>query len=96
MGLGLDLTTIITGILLFFARVVDVSMGTIRTISIVHGRTKMAFFLGFLEIGMWLAVISAVVSKIYERPILGIFYALGFSTGSVVGILIEKKLALAR
>ena len=82
------------GILIFFARIIDVSVGTVRTISIIQGRTKMAFFLGFIEISMWLMVLSAVLQKVMESPLLAVFYALGFSTGNVVGILIEKKLAM--
>jgi uncharacterized protein YebE (UPF0316 family) len=84
----------ILGILVFFARVIDVSMGTMRTISIVQGRTKIAFVLGFFEISMWLLVLSAVLQKIMHTPFLGIFYALGFSTGNVVGILLERRLAM--
>ena len=82
------------GILILCVRIIDVSIGTLRTISIIQGRTKMAFFLGFIEISMWLAVLSAVLPKVVETPILAIFYAFGFSTGNVVGILIEKKLAM--
>jgi uncharacterized protein YebE (UPF0316 family) len=90
---GFDYPTIILGIIIFFARVTDVSMGTMRTISIVQGRTKIAFLLGFLEVSMWLVVISAVIHRIAEKPILGVFYALGFSTGNVVGIVLEKRMA---
>lgn len=93
MELGLDLGTLVTGVLIFVARVVDVSLGTVRTISTVQGRTKTAFFLGFVEVSMWLVVISTVVHTISGKPILGVFYALGFSTGNVVGILMEKRLA---
>lgn len=93
MELGLDYGTLLTGILIFVARIVDVSMGTVRTISTIQGRTKTAFFLGFLEVSMWLVVISTVVHTISGKPILGVFYALGFSTGNVVGILIERRLA---
>jgi len=93
MNIGFDFGILVTGILIFFARVGDVSLGTVRTLSIVQGRTKMAFFLGFVEISMWLVVISAVISKITTSPILAIFYALGFSTGNVVGIMIERRLA---
>jgi uncharacterized protein YebE (UPF0316 family) len=53
----------------------------------------MAFLLGFVEISMWLVVISAVINKITTSPILALFYALGFSTGNVVGIILERKLA---
>lgn len=82
------------GILIFFARIIDVSVGTLRTIGIVQGRMKMAFFLGLIETSMWLLVLTAVLQQVVENPYLAIFYALGFSTGNVVGILIEKKLAM--
>jgi uncharacterized protein YebE (UPF0316 family) len=94
MNLGLDAGTLGLGLIVFAARVFDVTMGTLRTISIVHGRTRAAFALGLLEVSMWLMVITAVVGEIADRPILGIFYALGFSTGNVVGILVEQRLAL--
>jgi len=93
MDLGLDAGTILLGVAIFAARVVDVTIGTIRTISTVRGRTKAAFLLGLAEISIWLLVIAAVIADIHERPILGLFYALGFSTGNVVGILVERRLA---
>jgi len=82
------------GIIVFFARVVDVSVGTLRTISIIQGRTKIAFFLAFIETSVWLLVLSAVLPKVMESPLLGLFYAFGFATGNVVGILVEKRLAM--
>src|SRR3970040_1187149 len=82
------------GILVFLARIVDVSVGTLRTISIVQGRTKVAFFLAFIETSVWLLVLSAVLPKVIESPLLGLFYAFGFATGNVVEILVEKRLAM--
>lgn len=82
------------GSLIFLARVLDVSAGTMRTISIVYGRTVLAFLLGLVEISVWLVVISAVLNRIAVEPLLGVFYALGFSTGNVVGIKLEKYLAM--
>lgn len=82
------------GIIVFFARVVDVSVGTLRTISIVQGRTKLAFFLAFIETTVWLLVLSAVLPQVMHTPLLGVFYAFGFATGNVVGILVEKRLAM--
>lgn len=90
---GLSLPTLFLGLVIFLARVTDVSMGTMRTISIVQGRTRIAFLLGFLEVSMWLVIISTVIHSIGEKPILGVFYALGFSTGNVVGIILEKRIA---
>lgn len=89
----LDLSTLLLGFLIFLARVTDVTIGTVRTISIVHGRTKVAFFLGFIEVLLWLIVSAKVLQEVMHRPILAIFYALGFSTGNVVGILLERRLA---
>jgi uncharacterized protein YebE (UPF0316 family) len=94
VNISLDAATLFLGILIFLARVTDVTMGTMRTISIVQGRTKTAFILGFFEVSMWLVVISMVVQKIVEKPILGVFYAFGFSTGNVVGIMLERRLGL--
>ena len=71
----------------------DVSLGTLRTISIVKGRTWVSFWLGFGEIIIWIWVISTVVPQVKDQPILAIFYALGFATGNIVGIRIEKWLA---
>ena len=85
---------LLTGIAIFFARIVDVSLGTLRTISIVQGRRWMAFWLGFFEISLWLIVISTVIHKVTEAPVLGLFFAFGFATGNMVGIQIEKWLAL--
>src|SRR4030042_189954 len=90
---GFDYPTLLLGVVIFLARVADVSMGTMRTISIVQGRTKIAFLLGFIEVSVWLVIISTVIHSIAEKPILGVFYALGFSTGNVVGILLEKRIA---
>ena len=87
-----DLITLLTGALIFCARVIDVSLGTLRTISIVQGRTRAAFCLGFVEITVWLAVITTVVNKVIGTPVLAIFYAFGFATGNVVGILLERRL----
>ena len=90
----IQLNTLLWGMAIFFSRIADVSAGTMRTIAIVHGRTVVAFCLGLMEISIWLVVVSAVITQISQEPILGVFYALGFSTGNVVGIKLERKLAL--
>jgi uncharacterized protein YebE (UPF0316 family) len=84
----------ILGILVFVARIVDVSVGTLRTISIIQGRSKVAFVLAFIETTVWLLVLSAVLPQVMNSPILGVFYAFGFATGNVVGIMVEKRLAM--
>lgn len=82
------------GVIVFFARITDVSIGTLRTISIIQGRTKVAFMLAIIEISVWLIVLSEVLPKVMQSPLLGVFYAFGFATGNVVGITVEKRLAM--
>lgn len=89
-----NLEILLTGIIIFFVRIVDVSVGTLRLISVVSGRACLAFFLGFIEVSLWLALISKVLSGMSSNPVLAVFFALGFSAGNVVGILLNNKIAL--
>ena len=83
----------LTGLVIFVARICDVSIGTIRTLVTVQGRSVIAFCLAIVEISIWVIVASAVISQIQERPLLVVFYAFGYASGNVVGILVERKLA---
>lgn len=89
----IDVSTLLTGLLIFTARIGDVSIGTIRTIVTVQGRSVVAFFLGIFELLIWVTVISTVIHKLEAQPILAVFYAFGYATGNVVGIAVERKLA---
>lgn len=86
-------TILLTGLLVFGARILDVSLGTIRTIVTVQGRLILSFILGVCEVTIWILVINQVIQKIQESPILVVFFALGFASGNVVGILVERQLA---
>ncbi len=88
----MELQTLLTGLVIFVARICDVSLGTIRTIMIVQGKSVVAFVLGFVEIIIWIAIVSTVVHNIRETPLLVVFYAFGFATGNVVGIAVERRL----
>jgi uncharacterized protein YebE (UPF0316 family) len=84
---------ILTGLIIFLARICDVSIGTVRTIVTVQGRTTIAFILALFEISIWVLVASTVINQIKEQPVYILFYAFGYATGNVVGIIVEKKLA---
>jgi len=88
-----EANTLLLGLVIFLARVGDVSLGTIRTIVTVQGKTVVAFVLGFIEVLIWISVVSTVVHSVRVNPVLVFFYALGFATGNAVGILAERKLA---
>ena len=77
---------------IFFARVVDVSMGTIRMVAVSRGQKKMAAFLGFFEVLIWLTAISFILQNL--TTITNYFaYAGGFAAGNYLGLKIEEKMA---
>ena len=76
------------------ARMIDVTIGTLRVISVIDGRMRTAFLLGFVEVMVWISVISVTLNKIGENPMLAFFFALGFSIGNVLGIFVERKIPL--
>lgn len=88
-------SVLLTCLLIVAARIMDVSLGTIRTINVVQGRRLFALVLGFFEVLIWLLVVSRVINEI-QVPAYAIAYALGFALGNFVGMTIESRLALGR
>ncbi len=82
------------GLLIMVARMADVTIGTLRVISVIDGRMKTSFILGFIEVVVWLSVISMTLTRIEANPWLGLFFALGFSIGNVLGIYVERRIPL--
>ncbi|HIQ06106.1 MAG TPA: DUF2179 domain-containing protein [Anaerolineae bacterium] len=84
---------IVGGSLIFLARVVNVSMGTVRTLLGMRGQKHWATAIGFVESLIFILVISQVlqdVSNVWN--VLG--YCGGFAAGTWVGLVIEEKLAM--
>ncbi|MFZ0531735.1 MAG: DUF5698 domain-containing protein [Anaerolineales bacterium] len=80
-------------IMVFFARVTDVSLGTLRIIFISRGKRNLAPLLGFVEVFIWITVVSQIVS--HAHNILAyLAYAAGFAAGAFVGMYIEGRLAI--
>ena len=80
-------------LIIFPARLVDVSLGTIRIIFLSRGRKYLAPLLGFLEVLIWITVVSEVVSGA-QSIVAYLAYAAGFAVGNYVGMLLEEKLAI--
>lgn len=81
-------------ILIFLARICDVSIGTLRIIAVIKGHKLVAAMLGFFEVSIWLFAVSAVIGNIGESLWTVFSYAGGYATGTLVGMLIEQKIAL--
>jgi uncharacterized protein YebE (UPF0316 family) len=96
-GIALDqvdvFAFIILPLLIFFARICDVSLGTIRVIFVARGFRYFAPILGFFEISIWLLAISQIFQHL-DNAFTYIAYAGGFATGTFVGMWLEDKLSI--
>jgi uncharacterized protein YebE (UPF0316 family) len=81
-------------LLIFLARIMDVSIGTVRIIVVIRGHKFWAAALGFFEVAIWLFAVSAVIATIRDNYWNVLGYAAGFAAGNLVGMWIEEKLAL--
>jgi uncharacterized protein YebE (UPF0316 family) len=80
-------------VLIFLARICDVSIGTMRIIFVSKGKKYIAPVLGFFEVLIWITAISKIMQNL-DHYINYIAYAAGFATGNFVGMIIEEKLAM--
>ncbi|MBR3354688.1 MAG: DUF2179 domain-containing protein [Oscillospiraceae bacterium] len=76
---------------IFFARILDVSLATVRTMLTVKGKSKTAACVGFIEIIIWFLVVRTAFNSDEAGIILAIAYAGGFATGTYIGGLISSK-----
>lgn len=80
-------------LLIFLARIADVSIGTVRVIFVARGLKYVAPIVGFFEILIWLLAIGQIMKNL-SNPACYIAYAGGFAMGNFVGIWIAEKLSL--
>ena len=81
-------------VIIFFAKIIEVSISTIRLVFISKGERVKGAILGFVEIMIWLIVVSSVLNNITEDPIKMLIYAAAFSLGNYLGVTIESKIAI--
>jgi len=78
--------------IIFFGRIIDVTLGTLRIIFVSKGEKYKAPLIGFFEVFVWIVIISQILAR--ANDMLSYFsYAAGYASGNYVGILIEKRIA---
>ncbi len=87
------MNNLIIYLLIFLARICDVSLTTIRTIFVVQGRKLPTMLIGFFEAIIYVVVLGKIVTDL-DDPMKIVMYGLGFAAGNFVGLLLEEKLAL--
>jgi uncharacterized protein YebE (UPF0316 family) len=84
---------IILPLLIFLARIADVSMETIRVIYISKGIKYLAPIIAFFEIVIWLLAMEVIMSDLSNIANF-LAYAFGFAMGTYIGLVIEEKLSI--
>ncbi|MDR3132805.1 MAG: DUF2179 domain-containing protein [Prevotellaceae bacterium] len=79
--------------LVFFARICDVTLGTLRIIFISKGKKYLAPLVGFLEVFIWIVVISRILEASSDL-VCYVAYAGGYAAGSFIGMHVEERLAI--
>lgn len=89
----LNISPYLLALLIFLARVTDVSLGTFRTIVVFRGYKLLAAIIGFFETMIWLVAAGQVFQNL-DQWYLALAYAGGFSVGNYVGMWIENHFAI--
>lgn len=83
--------SIIIALLVFSARLIDVTMGTVRLKAIMRGNKVLAFIIAFVEVIIYTLAASYAFKYVDQIHIL-IMFALGYACGNFMGITIDEKL----
>lgn len=79
--------------LIFFMRIADVSLATLRMLMIMRNHRLLAPVVGLFEVLIWIFAAGVAIQHL-ESPLHVLGYAGGFATGNWVGLWMEGKLAL--
>jgi uncharacterized protein YebE (UPF0316 family) len=96
LGIPADIFSyVLLPLLIFLARIGDVSINTIRIIYVLGGRKGTATLLGFFESFIWLMAISQIFEHL-DNWICYVAYPAGFASGIFVGMIIEERIAYGK
>ncbi|MCK8059624.1 MULTISPECIES: DUF2179 domain-containing protein [unclassified Fusibacter] len=80
--------------LIFFGKIIEVSLMTLRVVLITKGERKLGAVIAFFEICLWMLIVSNVIDGLMDDPFKAIAYALGFSLGNYLGSWLENQIGI--
>lgn len=86
--------SILVLLIIFIAKIVEVTFSTLRIILVNKGNRNIGFVLALIEIFFWVIIAGNVITEINTYPMKAVMYGLGFGCGVYLGSLIEGKLAI--
>ena len=88
----INLSIIILCLEIFFARILDVSIGVIRTVELIKDNTIKAVILAFFEVLIWFLIAREALTSNELNLLVAIIYSLGYACGTLLGSYLSKKL----
>src|SRR5690606_608499 len=96
LGIPGDLFSfLVLPLLIFLARILDVSINTVRIIYVLGGRRLTSTLLGFFEAFIWLMAIRQIFEHL-DNWMCYVAYPAGFAAGIFVGMIIEERIAYGK
>ena len=88
------ISPILVWLLVCVAKIVEISIQSLKTCMMVKGQRLKAAGLGFVECVIWGLAISTIIGTLGDNLYLLLFYCVGYATGLFLGATIENKIAL--
>ena len=89
-----SLPPIVVCLLVCSAKIVEITIQSLKTCMMVKGQRLKAAGLGLLECAIWGLVVSTIIGTLGDNLFLLAFYCVGYATGLFLGSTIESKIAL--
>ena len=88
------ISPLLLGLLVCAAKIVEITISSLKTCMMVKGQKLKAAGLGFIECTIWGLVISTIIGTLGDNLLLLAFYCVGYATGLFLGSTLESKIAL--
>lgn len=75
---------------IFFARILDVSLNTVRTTFVLRGKTNIVAIIAFFEITIWFLVARTALNTELNIFIV-LSYSGGYTMGTIIGTIVTDK-----
>jgi len=89
-----EISPILVCLLVCAAKIIEITIQSLKTCMMVKGQRLKAAGLGFVECIIWGLVISTIIGTLGDNLLLLLFYCVGYATGLFLGSTIESKIAL--
>jgi len=77
---------------IFILRVLNMALDTVRMLTVMRGMRTATWILGVIQTALFVLVFGSVINDL-DNLINIAAYSVGFATGNVIGMMIEKRLA---